>query len=106
MSTLKATLSSMLLSARAQTGRPVVRTLPRGLVIEIVQAPSGELTLSLQRRDTAPSAMEWKTVLAHWPEPADGDVVPIARRDGRRHALVGRWARPALLVETDTTRGA
>jgi hypothetical protein len=39
-------------------------------------------------------------MLKHWPEPIPEGVQPTRRTEGRRRALIGRWARPALLSES------
>ncbi|MCC6192096.1 MAG: hypothetical protein IT318_23955 [Anaerolineales bacterium] len=101
MTTLKHTLRAMLADARAHTGLPIRRSLPRGLVLDVLQAADGTVQLTIARYDQAPSDAEWTIVLKHWPEPVVPGVIPTPRREGRRHALVGRWARPAMLVEPE-----
>jgi hypothetical protein len=100
MATLRQISASLLISARAAEGRPFRRSLPRGLVIEVVQLESGDVQLTLERRDVAPADQEWATTLKHWPECVPDGVVPQARTEGRRHALIARWPRPVEMGET------
>lgn len=100
MATLKQISQSLLTSARQAEGRPFRRSLPGGLVIEVVQLASGDVQLTLERRDMKPGENEWTTTLKHWPERVPAGVVPQARTEGRRHILIGRWPRPAEVGET------
>jgi len=99
MPTLRQTCKDMLDAARKTEGRPIVRTLERGLMLAVLQDPGGNVALKLERANTAPSEQEWQTVVKSWPEPVPPDVVPQARKAGRRYALTARWPRPALLGE-------
>lgn len=99
MATLKQISGSLLVSARGAEGRPFRRSLPGGLVIEVVQLESGDVQLALERRDVAPADAEWATTLKHWPERVPDGVVPQARTEGRRHILIGRWPRPVEVGE-------
>lgn len=99
MGTLNQALKAILRAARETEGRPVVRSLERGLSIAVLQDPDGQVALKIERLNAEPSAQEWETVLKHWPEPVPDGVVPTSRKAGRRHALTARWPRPALLGE-------
>ena len=100
MATLKKVLGQMLSDARQHTGSPISRTLANGVRIEITQAVTGQVQLSLERPNTAPTEADWQLVLSRWPERVPEGVVPTARKDGRRFSLSGRWARPAVTTET------
>lgn len=95
MATLKQISYLLLTNARQAEGRPFRRSLPGGLVVEVVQLESGDVQLALERRDVAPSDQEWTTTIKHWPERVPDGVVPTRRTEGRRHVLIGRWPRPA-----------
>lgn len=99
MGSLKQINASLLIAARQAEGRPFRRSLPGGLVIEVVQLSSGDVQLSLERLNVDPSDTEWKTTLAHWPEYVPPGVVPLRRTEGRRRAMIGRWPRPAEVTE-------
>lgn len=100
MPTLKNTLRGMLANAREIEGRAIRRTLTEGIILEVIQAPGGNVSLTLERADTAPTPEEWQAVIAQWPELGPANVVPTPRKEGKRHALVGRWPRPAGITET------
>jgi len=99
MATLKHTLKDLLTRAREAEERPFRVYLPRGLNIEVTQMKSGDVVLTLERSGIVPSAEEWQTVMAHWPELVPDGVVPTSRKDGRFYRLAGRWPRPAVLGE-------
>lgn len=100
MATLRQISHGLLTSARAAEGRPFRRSLPGGLMVEVVQLESGDVQLTLERRDIEPGANEWATMLKHWPERVPEGVVPQARTEGRRHALIARWPRPVEIGES------
>lgn len=99
MPTLRYHLASMLQLARKFETRPQVRTLPGGLVLEVVQLATGDVQLTLERREVPPSDVELATVLKHWPEAVPPGVNFARRKEGLRHALVGRWPRPVEIAE-------
>jgi hypothetical protein len=100
VTTLKKTLRGLLAQARQAPGRPICRTLEQAaLKLEVLQSPGGNVQLTLERTDTAPTQADWQSVLTAWPEHVPPGVVPMPRKEGRRHALVGRWPRPAELSE-------
>lgn len=100
MATLKKMLGQMLTDARRHEGSPISRTLSNGVRLEITQAATGNVQLTLERQNTAPTDEDWRLVQQHWPELVPPGVVPASRKDGRRFTLTGRWARPALVTET------
>lgn len=93
MSLLTRNLREMLRLARAAEGRPIRRSLPDGLTLEVLQAATGDVVLTLARRDHAPADGEWQRLVGQWPETVPPHT-PLPRSEGRRHALVGRWPRP------------
>lgn len=97
MSLLTRNLREMLRLARAAEGRPIRRSLPDGLTLEVLQAATGDVVLTLARRDHAPAAAEYQRVLGQWPEAVPAHT-PVPRSEGRRHALVGRWPRPVAEI--------
>lgn len=96
--TLKQMFRGMLADARKAPGRPIVRA-AGVFILEITQLESGQVQLSLSRLNTAPTSDDWARFLAQWPEAIAEDVIPSARKAGRRHALVGHWPRPAEITE-------
>lgn len=96
--TLKQMIRGMLADARKTPGRPIVRSMGV-FTLEVTQLESGMVQTAMERLNTAPAQADWDRVLAQWPEPVPPNVVPSPRKDGRRYALVGRWARPAEITE-------
>jgi len=103
MPTLKQISRTMLEHARQAEERPVRRYLPNGLLVTVAQMKTGDVVLTLERRDVDPSRSEWDTVIKYWAEPVPPGVVPTSRTDGRFHRLIGRWPRPAMLGEAFKT---
>ena len=92
--TLKANLKAALARARGAEDHEFVFTWGQ-MLVGVSQARSGYVTLRIERRDMAPTDGDWDQVVAQWPEPGPIGVVPTPRTEGKRHALIGRWARPA-----------
>lgn len=100
MGTLKQTLRAMLASARQTEGQPIRRSLDRGLTVEVSQMSGGNVVVTLERLNTAPTEADWAYyVMGQFPERVPDGVVPSPRSEGRRHTLIGRWARPAEVTE-------
>lgn len=99
MATLKAHLRDMLTQARKNEPIPARRTLTGGLAIEVSQLSTGDVRLTIDRRDVQPSEQEWRNVINHWPEPIPDDITPTRHRDGKRYSLVARWPRPITLLD-------
>lgn len=97
--TLKQTIRGMLKDARAQPGLPIVRSLGGIFTLTITQIPSGVVQAELARTNTAPTEIEWGRILTQWPEAVPANVTPRPRTEGRRHALIGSWPRPAEVGE-------
>lgn len=99
MGTLRQINQSLLTAARQAEGRPFRRSLPGGLLVEVIQHQNGDVQLTLERRDMDPGDNEWATTVKHWPERVPDGVVPTRRTEGRRRALIGRWPRPAEITQ-------
>lgn len=99
MPTLLQINRALLVSARQAEEKAFRRWLANGLMVQVEQLKSGDVVLTLERKDVDPGLNEWKTVLSKWPEPVPPDIVPTQRTEGRAHRLIGRWPRPATLFE-------
>lgn len=95
MSMLKRHLKQLLTSARSVSPIPQRRTLPKKLTLQIVQERSGDVVLTLERRDVWPSSIELRTILDHWPEQLPNPrPLPAMRKEGKLYRLIARWPRP------------
>ncbi len=88
MKTLRDSLRCMV-DQSARTGEPMRVRLPRGLTVAVV-VENDVVSLQLSRADVYPSALEWKTVINHWP----GQVVVVKEpkqvQQGKVFFLLGR----------------
>jgi hypothetical protein len=100
MATLRASLYLTLTNARQAEGTPQRRALDDRLLLEITQLKSGDVQISLERTDEAPTDQEWARIVRGWPEVVPAGVVPIRRKEGRRYLMVARWPRPLVSLLT------
>jgi hypothetical protein len=97
--TLKQAIRGMLKDARAAVGRPILRSLAGVFTLSVTQLDTGQVSVTLERANKAPTEAEWERILAQWPESVPADVTPRPRSEGRRHALVASWPRPVEASE-------
>jgi hypothetical protein len=97
--TLKQTIKGMLRDARETPDRPVSRSLAGVITLAITQYASGQLSVSIERRNKAPTDENWSKILEQWPEPVPEGVTPRPRSEGRTYRLVAEWPRPAEVAE-------
>jgi hypothetical protein len=100
--TTKGNIRSSLTRARQSEDRDFVFAWlepQTAITVHIMQARSGYVFLTLERKDAPVTDAEWARFVALWPEQGPAGIVPRPNTSGRMRSLRGYWPRPAEVSE-------